>query len=104
MANKITQQEQDELDWLTLQKKLQVGGYEQFTQETGTEKLIRKFKENPLVPIGCVATSAALGVGLYSMKLGDRRLSQMMMRTRVVAQGFTVLALTGGLIYTAYQT
>lgn len=52
MANKITQQEQDELDWLTLQKKLQVGGYEQFTQETGTEKLIRKFKENPLVPIG----------------------------------------------------
>lgn len=51
MSN-ISQKDQDELDWLSLQKKLAGEGYEQFTQETGTEKFVRKFKENPLVPIG----------------------------------------------------
>lgn len=46
---------------------------------------------------GCLATAAALSVGLYSMKQGNRQLSQYMMRTRIAAQGFTVFALLFGI-------
>lgn len=100
--SKINQEDKDELDWLALQKKL-TQGYENFEPEKGTTKFIRKFKENPLVPVGCLATSAALCVGLYSMQLGDKKLSNLMMRTRVGAQAFTITAITVGLVYTAYQ-
>uniref|UniRef100_A0A8D8UV04 HIG1 domain family member 2A, mitochondrial n=1 Tax=Cacopsylla melanoneura TaxID=428564 RepID=A0A8D8UV04_9HEMI len=100
--SKISQADQDQLDWLALEKKIDTG-YQNFQEESGSQKFVRKFKENPLVPIGCMATASALVVGLYSMKTGDRKLSQMMMRMRVLAQGFTVTCIAGGLIYTAYQ-
>lgn len=44
-------------------------------------------------------TIGFLGVGLKSMYDGDRIKSQMMMRGRIAAQGFTVVALLGGLFY-----
>ncbi|XP_027843369.2 stAR-related lipid transfer protein 13-like [Aphis gossypii] len=62
-------------------------------------KFLRKFKENPLVPIGALVTVGFLGVGLKSMYDGNRVRSQMMMRGRIAAQGFTVVALLGGLFY-----
>lgn len=46
-------------------------------------------------------TIGALSYGLYQMKTGDRAMSQKMMRLRVYAQGFTVLALLGGIVYQA---
>ncbi|KAL1461371.1 hypothetical protein WDU94_013273 [Cyamophila willieti] len=100
--SKVSQEEQDQLDWLALEKKID-HGYEHFQQETGSQKFVRKFQENPLVPIGCLATASALVVGLYSMKTGDRKLSQMMMRMRILAQGFTVTCIAGGLVYSAYN-
>jgi Hypoxia induced protein conserved region len=87
--------EQPELEWIQMKKEFDS---ERFEPESGKDKLIRKFKENPFVPIGCLATAAALSVGLYSFKKGERRMSQMMMRTRIVAQGFTVVALVVGVL------
>ncbi|KAG8196427.1 hypothetical protein JTE90_009057 [Oedothorax gibbosus] len=56
-------------------------------------KMIKKIKENPFVPIGMLATATVLGFGLHAMKTGNKRRSQLMMRTRVLCQGFTVAAL-----------
>lgn len=39
-----------ELDWITL--KNDIGSEQMIHQETAGEKFQRKFKENPLVPIG----------------------------------------------------
>ncbi|ESO10887.1 hypothetical protein HELRODRAFT_72617 [Helobdella robusta] len=64
--------------------------------ETFSDKISRKTCENPLVPFGLLATIGALTIGLYSLKKGDSKLSQRMMRMRVMAQGFTVLAVMGG--------
>lgn len=43
-------------------------------------------------------------MGLWQMKTGDRAKSQQMMRLRVMAQGFTVFALIGGVAYSGFQT
>ncbi|XP_063709432.1 HIG1 domain family member 2A, mitochondrial [Culicoides brevitarsis] len=67
--------------------------------ETQVQKFVRKFKQNPFVPIGCLATAGALTYGLWSFRQGRRKMSQIMMRTRVVAQGFTVTALVLGVLY-----
>ncbi|XP_018335829.1 HIG1 domain family member 2A, mitochondrial isoform X2 [Agrilus planipennis] len=83
----------EELDFIKLQYDLEAI----HKQETVLEKFNRKFKENPFVPIGCLATATALVVGLWSFKAGKRKLSQYMMRTRILAQGFTVFAIVLGI-------
>lgn len=65
--------------------------------ETSGNRFWRKAKENPLVPIGCLATVGALSMGLVSFKRGNMAMSQNMMRLRVVAQGGTVVGLVGGI-------
>ncbi|KAL4683657.1 hypothetical protein H8959_021351 [Pygathrix nigripes] len=72
--------------------------------ESFKEKFLRKTRENPVVPIGCLATVAALTYGLYSFYRGDSQRSQLMMRTRIAAQGFTVTALLLGLAVTAMKS
>lgn len=67
--------------------------------ETMGEKLQRKFKQNPLVPVGAVATVGALTYGLFSFARGDTRMQQYMMRARVAAQGGTIVAVAGGVLY-----
>ncbi|GJQ71471.1 hypothetical protein Trydic_g11193 [Trypoxylus dichotomus] len=84
--------EMPEFDWITLNTEMQ-----NFRGETTKEKMIRKIKENPFVPLGCLATTMALGYGLWSFRTGQKKMSQYMMRTRVVAQGFTIVALIAGL-------
>ncbi|XP_075756808.1 HIG1 domain family member 2A, mitochondrial [Pelodiscus sinensis] len=68
------------------------------------EKFVRKTRENPLVPVGCLATAGALTYGLICFQKGNTRQSQMMMRARVLAQGFTVVALMVGVVVTAMKT
>lgn len=46
---------------------------------------------------GCLATFGALSYGLWSFRKGDKKMSQYMMRTRIVAQGFTLTALLVGI-------
>jgi len=68
--------------------------------ETGVDKLKRKLNENPLVPVGCLATAAVLIGGLRSFSKGsDSRTQQRFMRARVVVQGATVIALGIGSVY-----
>lgn len=101
--------EEMEFDWVQLHQDME----KVMRTESAGEKFMRKFKENPLVPIGkctkiknksvcsvvlgALATSAALGYGLWCFRTGQRRMSQLMMRTRVVAQGLTVFALIIGI-------
>ncbi|XP_063988679.1 HIG1 domain family member 2A, mitochondrial [Diachasmimorpha longicaudata] len=75
-----------DLDWIQLREEMDTG----HTVETIFDKFIRKIKEQPLVPAGCAVATGALCYGLWSFKEGNKRMSQYMMRTRVIAQGFTV--------------
>ncbi|XP_036279331.1 HIG1 domain family member 2A, mitochondrial [Pipistrellus kuhlii] len=68
------------------------------------EKFIRKTRENPMVPIGCLGTAAALTYGLYCFHRGQSQRSQLMMRTRIAAQGFTVAAILLGLAMSALKS
>lgn len=44
-----------------------------------------------------MATLGALSYGLWSFRTGNRQMSQYMMRTRIIAQGFTLTALLVGI-------
>ncbi|XP_055632207.1 HIG1 domain family member 2A, mitochondrial [Toxorhynchites rutilus septentrionalis] len=92
-------QQQAELEWIQMRK-----DYPSLQVETAKEKLIRKVKDNPLVPIGCAATLGALCFGLWSFRQGRSRMSQYMMRARILAQGFTVVALVVGVGLTYGKT
>ncbi|KAM4733047.1 HIG1 domain family member 2A, mitochondrial [Anableps anableps] len=71
--------------------------------ESFKEKFLRKTKENPFVPIGCVGTAGALMYGLRAFHQGKTRQSQMLMRGRIFAQGFTVVAIIVGVFTTALK-
>ncbi|XP_059554230.1 HIG1 domain family member 2A, mitochondrial [Myotis daubentonii] len=72
--------------------------------ESFKEKFLRKTRENPMVPIGCLGTAAALTYGLYCFHRGQSQRSQLMMRTRIAAQGFTVAAILAGLAVSALKS
>eukprot|EP00588_Corethron_pennatum_P010524 CAMPEP_0194270728 /NCGR_PEP_ID=MMETSP0169-20130528/4653_1 /TAXON_ID=218684 /ORGANISM="Corethron pennatum, Strain L29A3" /LENGTH=124 /DNA_ID=CAMNT_0039012869 /DNA_START=198 /DNA_END=572 /DNA_ORIENTATION=+ len=69
--------------------------------ESFPEKLLRKGKEEPFVPIGCVATTYFLVSGFNSFRHGDAVRSQKMMKGRVMAQGATIAALA---MYAGYSS
>ena len=64
--------------------------------ESRKQRLWRKVKANPFVPLGCGLTVAALSYGLFQFVKGDQRKSNLMMRARVAAQGFTIFVLVAG--------
>ncbi|KAG7175310.1 HIG1 domain family member 2A, mitochondrial-like [Homarus americanus] len=101
LAEAVKKTEFTELDWLTLRSDL--GEVQLKTHETSGEKFKRKFYENPFVPIGCGLTTAALCYGLWSFSTGKRKSSQNMMRLRVFAQGFTIVALMLGIVKTSLK-
>lgn len=49
--------------------------------------------------IGALATVGALTYGLFSFVRGDTKMQQYMMRARVAAQGGTIVAVAGGVLY-----
>ncbi|CAM2117995.1 HIG1 domain family member 2A, mitochondrial [Lepidochelys kempii] len=67
------------------------------------DKFLRKTRENPLVPIGCLSTAGALTYGLICFQKGNTRQSQLMMRARILAQGFTIAAIMVGVVATAMK-
>lgn len=60
------------------------------------EKLVRKFKQQPLVPLGTLMTCGALYLSARAIKHGDSRMANHMFRWRVGLQAFTVIAIIGG--------
>ncbi|XP_076595022.1 HIG1 domain family member 2A, mitochondrial [Chaetodon auriga] len=67
------------------------------------EKFIRKTKENPFVPLGCLGTAGALLYGLRAFHQGKTRQSQLLMRGRIFAQGFTIVAIIFGVVATSVK-
>jgi len=89
----------DEFEWIELNKQLEVDRNSgKRHQETPNEKLIRKFKENPLIPMGCLLTTGFLVNGLFKFGRRDSAGSQVMMRGRIAAQAFTIMAMMGGVV------
>ncbi|KAJ8548836.1 hypothetical protein ON010_g10833 [Phytophthora cinnamomi] len=62
----------------------------------GKKSLWTRVKEDPLVPLGCAATTAVLLGGLMTFQRGQSKLGNKFMQARVVVQTATVLALAGG--------
>ncbi|KAJ8984782.1 hypothetical protein NQ317_003695 [Molorchus minor] len=98
-VSKLTEEDLSKYDWITLRRDMDA----LLPIETFTQKFARKFKENPLVPIGAAATTAALSYGLWSFRTGKKKMSQLMMRTRVVAQGFTIFAMVFGITFSTQK-
>lgn len=73
------------------------------TTETFSEKLVRKFSAEPLIPIGAIVTVGFLTAGLRAFHGGDSLTAQKLMRGRVLAQGFTVAAMLIGGAYLGYK-
>ena len=67
--------------------------------ETFAGKAYRKCREEPLVPFGAVLTVGFLTAGLLAFNKGQGGRSQALMRGRVVAQAFTVIAMSLGGMY-----
>ncbi|TLD08821.1 uncharacterized protein PgNI_07647 [Pyricularia grisea] len=72
---------------------------EDFYNENGFQKIARKLKQEPLVPLGCVLTVAAFTGAYRAMRAGDHGRVNRMFRYRIAAQGFTILAMVAGGIY-----
>uniref|UniRef100_A0A8D0GHF1 HIG1 domain-containing protein n=1 Tax=Sphenodon punctatus TaxID=8508 RepID=A0A8D0GHF1_SPHPU len=77
--------------------------YVRAREEGVKEKFLRKTQENPIVPIGCLGTAGVLTYGLICFKRGNTQQSQIMMRARILAQGFTLVALLVGVAATAFK-
>ncbi|KAI1500167.1 mitochondrial hypoxia responsive domain-containing protein [Biscogniauxia marginata] len=67
--------------------------------ETGFQKVSRKLREEPLIPLGTVLTCVALYNAWRAMSRGDHAQVQRMFRARIGAQAFTVMAMVAGGAY-----
>ncbi|KAF4636194.1 hypothetical protein G7Y89_g1898 [Cudoniella acicularis] len=74
-------------------------GNTDFYEENRWQKLSRRLKEEPLIPLGCVLTCAALLGASRSIRAGDHNKTNRMFRARILAQGFTLVAMVAGSIY-----
>lgn len=64
------------------------------------QKCVKNCKEQPLVPLGTLATTVAVILAAKSLRIGNRPGAQKWFRYRVAFQGFTIAALVvGGLVY-----
>ncbi|EDO46809.1 predicted protein, partial [Nematostella vectensis] len=73
-------------------------------RETETEKLIRKSKAQPFIPIGILGTTAAIVWGVIAYRhRGPMSTSRYIMRLRVIAQSCVVGSIMVGMGITAYQ-
>lgn len=71
----------------------------EFWEEGRWNKLTRKLKEEPLVPVGLAMTCYALYGATKSIRRGDKYQTNRFFRARVYAQGFTLLCIVVGSIY-----
>ena len=63
------------------------------------QKVVRKLKEEPLIPLGTVLTVAAFVNAYRAIRRGDSKQANRMFRARVGAQAFTVIAMVAGSMY-----
>lgn len=70
-----------------------------FYNESRSQKLIRRIREEPLIPLGCALTVWAIIGATRSMRKGDHKMTNVFFRRRLYAQGFTIAALVVGNLY-----
>merc|ERR1711862_1065851 len=86
----------DNFDWVALQKELRTSASTGMAyEETNKDKLWRKMGENPLIPTGAAVTCGVLAVGIFSFATKRAKLSQIMMRARVVHKDLLLLVWLG---------
>ncbi|KAI9656236.1 MAG: Respiratory supercomplex factor 1, mitochondrial [Bathelium mastoideum] len=71
----------------------------EFFEENRWQKLGRRLKEEPLIPLGCLLTCWALFGASRSMRSGDHNATNRFFRRRIYAQGFTIAAMFVGSVY-----
>ncbi|CAG9988403.1 unnamed protein product [Clonostachys byssicola] len=71
----------------------------QVMNEKPLVKVVRKIKEEPLVPLGIGLTVYAFVSAYRALRKGDSQQANRMFRARVLAQGFTVVAMVAGSMY-----
>ncbi|KAF8342854.1 hypoxia induced protein conserved region-domain-containing protein, partial [Cantharellus anzutake] len=70
------------------------------TESDFWQKGLEKCKEQPLVPLGILATCAAFIGASYQLRVGNRNSFNRYLRARVIAQGATIAAcVIGGYVY-----
>ena len=67
--------------------------------ETTTQRIFRRLREEPLIPLGMGLTVAALAGAARAIRARDHARVNIMFRRRIYAQGFTLLALVAGSFY-----
>ncbi|MCJ1440335.1 MAG: Respiratory supercomplex factor 1, mitochondrial [Stictis urceolatum] len=72
-----------------------------FYIESRTQKVLRRLREEPLVPFGCALTCYALYRASSSMRTADHNQTNRMFRARIYAQAFTLVAIYVGSQYYA---
>jgi hypothetical protein len=73
---------------------------DEFFEESRSQKLFRKIRQEPLIPLGCLATCYALFQAAQSIRAGNPTRTNRMFRARIYAQGFTLVCIVaGGLFY-----
>jgi hypothetical protein len=73
--------------------------YSDFYNESIGGKLWRRFREEPLIPLGCGLTAWAIFGATRSMRKGDHKKVNLYFRRRLYAQAFTIVALCAGNVY-----
>ncbi|KAM0562982.1 hypothetical protein ACHAPJ_001825 [Fusarium lateritium] len=74
-------------------------GDQEFHNERPMQKVVRKIKEEPLIPLGIGLTTLAFVNAYRALRRGDSKQANRMFRARVAAQGFTVFAMLAGSMY-----
>ncbi|KAF2264415.1 altered inheritance of mitochondria protein 31, mitochondrial [Lojkania enalia] len=70
-----------------------------FYNENWMQKIGRRFREEPLVPLGCGLTVWAIVGATRSMRKGDHKMTNLYFRRRLYAQAFTIAVLVAGNMY-----
>ncbi|OCK79832.1 altered inheritance of mitochondria protein 31, mitochondrial [Lepidopterella palustris CBS 459.81] len=74
-------------------------GDSEFYSENRMQKLTRRLREEPLIPLGCLLTVFALVGATRSIRQGNHQKTNVMFRRRIYAQGFTLVAMVAGGMY-----
>lgn len=71
--------------------------FELIDQRSFKEHVLDKCSENIIVPMGLIATTACLSMGLLNMRRGNSHKQQLFMRGRVGFQAVTLVAMAIGM-------
>ncbi|PSN63275.1 altered inheritance of mitochondria protein 31, mitochondrial [Corynespora cassiicola Philippines] len=70
-----------------------------FYNENTLDKIWRRLREEPLIPLGCGLTVWAIVGATRSMRKGDHKMTNLYFRRRLYAQAFTIAVLVAGNMY-----